>query len=207
MGDLNAQIAACTVGARRLARAGRSVTARRCSSDDFEELLDRSETMTREALRAIPEGTYRYVDYLDNDGDRSRPAGAHRSRGDRSRRRDPFDFTGTEPQVRGPLNCVPSGSLAAACFAVRALTDARSRRTAAASGRSSCTCRRARWSNPEEPAPVNARTSTIKRIAGIIVGAFAEAMPDGAGGLGRGTARASRSADGTRTGAHSSSAN
>ena len=33
------------------------------------------------------------------------------------------DFTGTSPQVRGPFNCVPSGSLAAACFAVRALTD------------------------------------------------------------------------------------
>ena len=34
-----------------------------------------------------------------------------------------FDFTGTSPQVRGPFNCVPSGSLAAACWAVRALTD------------------------------------------------------------------------------------
>ena len=35
-----------------------------------------------------------------------------------------FDFAGTDPQVRGPLNCVPSGSQAAAYFAVRVLTDA-----------------------------------------------------------------------------------
>ena len=34
----------------------------------FEELLDRSEAMTREALRKLPDGTYRYVDFLDNDG-------------------------------------------------------------------------------------------------------------------------------------------
>ena len=46
------------------------------------------------------------------------------------------DFTGTDPQLRGPLNCVPSGTLAAAYFAVRALTDpTASRPTAAASGR------------------------------------------------------------------------
>ena len=33
------------------------------------------------------------------------------------------DFTGTSPQVRGPFNCMPSGPYAAACFALRAVTD------------------------------------------------------------------------------------
>ena len=79
--------------------------------------------MTREALRAIPEGTYRYVDYLDNDGiELDKPirieVAVTIEDGDIH-----FDFAGTSPQVRGPLNCVPSGSLAAAYFAVRALTD------------------------------------------------------------------------------------
>ena len=32
--------------------------------------------------------------------------------------------------------------------------------------------------NPKEPAPVNARTSTIKRIAGCIIGALGQAMPE-----------------------------
>ena len=77
--------------------------------------------MTRKALRAIPEGTYRNVDYLDNDGiDLETPIrieiAAIVKDGTIT-----FDFEGTSPQVRGPLNCVPSGSLAAACFVVRAL--------------------------------------------------------------------------------------
>ena len=79
--------------------------------------------MTRKALRAIPEGTYRYVDYLDNDGiELDKPirieVAVTVKGGDIE-----FDFAGTSPQVTGPLNCVPSGSLAAACYAVRALTD------------------------------------------------------------------------------------
>ncbi|ETX07523.1 MAG: hypothetical protein ETSY2_10795, partial [Candidatus Entotheonella gemina] len=67
MGDLGAQIAACTVGARRLGEL-----AERYGYDHtrglFAELLDRSETLTRHALAEIPNGTYRYVDFLDNDG-------------------------------------------------------------------------------------------------------------------------------------------
>ena len=33
------------------------------------------------------------------------------------------DFTGSSPQVRGPFNVVPSGRLAATCYALRAITD------------------------------------------------------------------------------------
>src|SRR6185437_15450904 len=32
--------------------------------------------------------------------------------------------------------------------------------------------------NPREPAPVNARTSTIKRIAGCMIGALAPVLPE-----------------------------
>jgi N-methylhydantoinase B len=32
--------------------------------------------------------------------------------------------------------------------------------------------------NPREPAPVNSRTATIKRVSGAILGAFAEALPE-----------------------------
>ena len=89
----------------------------------FEELLDRSETMTRAALRAIPEGTYRYVDYLDNDGiDLDKPVRIEVAVTVRDGTIE-FDLTGTDPQLKGPLNCVPSGSQAAAYFAVRVLTD------------------------------------------------------------------------------------
>ena len=66
MGDLNAQLAACTLGARRLAELCDAYGAEMVTTI-FALLLDRSEAMTRDALRRLPEGTFRYVDYLDND--------------------------------------------------------------------------------------------------------------------------------------------
>ena len=176
MGDLNAQIAACTVGARRLAElAGRFGHENLTAICD--ELLARSERLTRQALAAIPPGTYRYVDWLDNDGielDKPIRIEVAATVGNGSIE---FDFTGTSPQVRGPMNCVPSGSLAAACWAVRALTDPRIPTNGGCFRPIRLNLPKGTIVNPEEPAPVNARTSTIKRIAGAIVGALAPLMP------------------------------
>ena len=76
------------------------------------------------------------------------------------------------------MNCVPSGSLAAACFAIRALTDPAIPTNAGCFRSISMHLPKGSLVNPEEPAPVNARTSTIKRIAGCIIAALAEALPD-----------------------------
>lgn len=177
MGDIHAQVSACSIGARRLAelaarQGDNALTA------IFAELLDRSERMTRLALAEIPDGTYRAVDWLDNDGvelDKAiRIEVAVTIRGDAIH----IDFTGTSPQVRGPLNCVPSGSLAAACWAVRALTDPRIPTNAGCFRPISLHLPEGSLVNPREPAPVNARTSTIKRITGTIVAALAEVLPD-----------------------------
>ena len=89
-----------------------------------------------------------------------------------------FDFTGTDRQLRGPLNCVPSGSQAAAYYAVRALTDAEIPTNGGCFRPVTLHLPEGSLVNPLEPAPVNARTSTIKRICGMIVGALAEADPE-----------------------------
>lgn len=177
MGDINAQLAACRIGARRVGELAER-HGHNALRAVFAELLQRSETMTRQALARIPPGTYRYVDWLDNDGielDKPirievavtlRDASIH------------IDFTGTSPQVRGPMNCVPSGSLAAACFAIRALTDPAIPTNAGCFRPISLHLPEGSLVNPREPAPVNARTSTIKRIAGAIIAALAEVLPD-----------------------------
>jgi N-methylhydantoinase B len=177
MGDLNAQVAACTVGARRLGELASRYGHNRLTGI-FEELLDRSEAMTRAALGRIPRGTYHYVDYLDNDGiELERRVrievsvtveGGHLS----------CDFTGTSAQVKGPLNCVPSGSYAAAYFAVRALTDATIPTNGGCFRPVSLTLPAGSLVNPIEPAPVNARTPTIKRIATSILGALKDVAPE-----------------------------
>jgi len=176
-GDLNAQIAACEIGRRRLgelaARHGGATL-----TGIFADLLARSERMTREAIRAIPDGRYGYHDFLDNDGiDLDTPIRievmvtitddtVH------------VDFTGTDRQVRGPFNCMPSGSHAAAYFAVHAMTDPDIPTNGGCFRPISLHLPEGSLVNPREPAPVNARTSTIKRISGCIVGALGQAVPE-----------------------------
>jgi N-methylhydantoinase B len=177
MGDLNAQLAACTVGSRRLAELSQSL-GNDVAAAIFDELLDRSEAMTRAALRQIPPGTYKFVDFNDNDGinlDQPIRFEVAVTVGDGQFH---CDFTGTSPQVVGPFNCVPSGSLAAACFAIRAVTDPAIPTNAGCFRPISLELPRGSVVNPLEPAPVNARTATIKRITGTILNALREVVPE-----------------------------
>jgi N-methylhydantoinase B/oxoprolinase/acetone carboxylase alpha subunit len=175
MGDIHAQLAACLIGARRLGEVAEAHGHNELAAI-FAELLARSETMTRQALAKIPDGTYRYVDFLDNDGiDLDKPIRIEVAVTVKDRALH-IDFTGTSPQVRGPLNCVPSGSLAAACFAIRALTDPSIPTNAGCFRPITLHLPEGSLVNPREPAPVNARTSTIKRITGTIMGALAPVL-------------------------------
>ena len=177
MGDLNAQVAACTVGARRLVDLGDSYGCEHLMAI-FEEILDRSEVMTREALRAIPEGTYRYADHLDNDGidlDRRVRIEVAVTVEDGT---ITCDFEGTSRQLRGPFNCVPSGSRAAAYFVVRAVTDPSIPTNGGCFRPVSLRLPRGSLVNPVEPAPVNSRTATIKRITSCLLGALKEVLPE-----------------------------
>jgi len=176
-GDLMAQVAACTVGVRRLAALA-GVYGDNHLAAIFAELLDRSEAMTREALRAIPRGTYRAVDFLDNDGidlDRRIRIEVAVTIDDGAMT---VDFTGSSPQVRGPFNVVPSGTLAASCYAVRAITDPTIPTNGGCFRPISLKLPPGSIVNPNEPAPVNSRTATIKRVTGTILSALAEAVPD-----------------------------
>lgn len=186
MGDLNAQLAACNVGARRLQELA-DVHGAELLMATFAELLDRSEIMTREALRRIPEGTYRYVDEMDNDGielDRRIRIEVAVTVKDGTIH---FDLAGTSPQVRGPMNCVPSGSQAAAYYAVRVLTDPTIPTNGGCFRPVTLNLPKGSLANPIEPAPVNARTSTIKRIATSMVSALADVLPDRVGAPAAGT--------------------
>ena len=177
MGDLNAQLAACNVGARRIAALAAELGDNHALAI-FDELLDRSEVLTRAALRTIPDGTYRHVDFSDNDGidlDRHIRFEVAVTVKDGSFH---CDFTGSSPQVRGPFNCVPSGSLAAACYAVRAVTDPSIPTNAGCFRPITLELPSGSVVNPLEPAPVNSRTATIKRITGCILGALKEVLPE-----------------------------
>ncbi|SVC16395.1 uncharacterized protein METZ01_LOCUS269249, partial [marine metagenome] len=177
MGDINAQIAACNVGRRRLIEL--------CQKYDnhfilqiFENLLDRSEQMTREALKKFPSGKYQYTDYLDNDGINLDERIKISVEAIIDEGQITFDFNQTSKEVKGPFNCVPSGSLSAACFALRVLTGSDIPTNGGCFRPINLILPKGSIVNPNEPAPVNARTSTIKRITGCMVNAFQEVLSE-----------------------------
>jgi N-methylhydantoinase B len=122
LADLRAQRAANLTGERRLVELiDRNGLDR--VRDGMAEILDYAERRTRARLAELPDGTYEAEDVLEDDADGTerdvRLRVAARIEGDRLA----LDFTGTDPQVDGNLNCPLSVTKSAAFFAVRVLTD------------------------------------------------------------------------------------
>jgi N-methylhydantoinase B len=176
MGDLHGQIAAGHVGQQRfielLETYGVSVVM-----EAIQELMDRAEAMTRARLSEIPDGSYTCIDYLDNDGvDLDRRIAIQATvtiKGSEMY----CDFTGTSPQVRGPLNCVPTAAIAGAYYVVRTITDPAIPNNSGCYRSVHLHLPEGTVVNPRPPAAVNARTATIIRIADVLHGALVQAMP------------------------------
>lgn len=120
LGDLRAQIAACNIAERRLKELyKRYDTATITASID--KIWQQSEAEAREVVSHIPDGVYEAEGCLDNDGviiDKPLVIKVKVTidGGDMT-----VDYTGTNPQVRSPLNSGSGGS-AAARIAFKALT-------------------------------------------------------------------------------------
>ena len=118
-GDLAAQIAAIRVGEKRL----QEVVETYGVEDTLEHmaaLLDYSERVTRRAIEGIPNGEYRVVDYMDDDGLTDEPvpiAVTITVAGDRMT----IDFTGTSPQRPGCINAPQAVTVSASLYAVRCI--------------------------------------------------------------------------------------
>lgn len=177
MGDLNAQIAACNIGARGVGTLA-AVHGAGTMLAVFKELLDRSELLTRQALLDLPQGSWSYTDYLDNDGvelDKPIAISVTVTIADGN---FTCDFSESAPQVRGPFNCVPSGALAAACFAIRVIGDVSTPTNGGCFRPIRIVTKPGTIMNPVEPAPVNARSATIKRAVGSVLSALRSVIPD-----------------------------
>ncbi len=117
VGDIKAQAAALKVGHRRLTdlidRYGLA-TFRAAIA----ELRSRAAALMRSHLRSIPDGCYRANAYVDSDGVVDAPltiALAVTKSGDTLQ----FDFSGSSPPCRGPMNSVLATTFSAVYLAVR----------------------------------------------------------------------------------------
>ena len=120
-GDLMAQVAANNVGARRL----RELFQKHGEEFVFAhmiEIMDYSERRMRAGLRNLKEGRYRFEDYLEGDSiteDLIKVAVTVTISGDEVT----ADFTGTSPEVKGPLNCRKASTAACVYYVMKCLAD------------------------------------------------------------------------------------
>lgn len=177
IGDLNAQVSACKTAERRVEQV-----AAEFGNETFaaavDQLMDHAEERTRSHIEEIPDGDYSFHDFIDDDGiDHHSPIRIKATvKVDGSDLL--FNFAGTDEQVTGPVNSVPSATMSAVYYVVRAITDPDIPNNAGCFVPVSMNLPEGSLVNPKPPAPVNARTVTFKRIANVLLGAFAQAIPD-----------------------------
>jgi N-methylhydantoinase B len=186
-GDLDAEVAACRMGAERLADLFRRYGGAAIEGC-FDALLDKTtETFRRELLAKIPDGTYVWEDYAEHDGVDPPRLHAQRMTVTKAGDRLVIDFTGTSPQAKGPIN--HAGDYADGVFLkkwlapiLRNLADSPERMAELDVNEGVVPLIELRFPPPGTlltpvfPAPTNARTFVILRLLGILAGALAKAV-------------------------------
>ncbi len=145
-------------------------------SECIEEMLTRSETEMRSYISDIPDGRYAFEDFFDNDGvSEARLAislAVTVSGSDVT-----FDFTGTAPAARGPMNIADCTTKSMCFVALKHLFP-----DVPVNGGA---FRPARFVIPEgsilaaqRPSPVGGTTDVTQRVVEMVFGALGQAIPD-----------------------------
>lgn len=175
-GDLNAQIAALGIGAKAVARIARKYGSETLSAA-MSAILDGSERMMRAAIAALPDGTASFVETVDDDGQSEEPIRLEvtiTKAGDSIT----LDFTGSSPQVRGPVNNTPAMTCSAVYYALLAALGSDIPANSGCYRPVSVVLPEGSVVNAQFPAPVAGRMVVNHRIATAVFGALAQIAPE-----------------------------
>ena len=176
-GDLAAQLASIDRGAARLRELSAKYGAARLNAG-VRGLQDYSERMMRSTLRALPDGVYSHQDYLDNDGITATPVRI-RVRITLRKGAAEVDFTGSAPQVAGPMNANYAVTLAATMYVFRCLIREDVPFTSGILRPIRVIAPQGTVVNALAPAPMAAgNVETSQRITDVLLGALAKAAPE-----------------------------
>lgn len=169
-GDLRAQRAAVETGVRRLGALARRIGAKTLFAA-YRELCLYAERRMRAAIGDVPDGTFRFEDFLD-EGIAIRLE--LRIRGDEVE----LDFSGTSPQVGFPVNAPLAVTASAAYFALKAVLDPGLPPNAGAWRPVRIIAPKGTVVNALPPAPVGGGNLELsQRIVDVVLGALARALP------------------------------
>jgi N-methylhydantoinase B len=180
IGDIRAMLAALEVGRRRIGQviAQHGLADLLTAQDD---LRDYAEARARAVLAELPEGEWRFEDYLDSDVVSSLPvrlAVAVRLKGGGIE----IDFTGTDPQLAAAMN-IPSAGLVHPWLTLRvmamvATADPTVPLNAGLQRPISMVAPAGTVVNPLHPAAVGVRHAACVRVNDLINGALGQAAPE-----------------------------
>ncbi|HXR60008.1 MAG TPA: hydantoinase B/oxoprolinase family protein [Solirubrobacterales bacterium] len=184
LADLRAQQAANRVGERRLEEL-RERLGTQALRAGMAEILAYTERRTRAALAELPDGSYRAEDVLEADWDGEERDLRLRLEATIAGDSLHLDFSGSDEQVDGNLNCPLSVTKSAAFFAVRVLTDPDAPPSAGAHRPIEVAAPAGSLLNARFPAAVAAgNVETSSRVADLVLAALSQARPGPAQGQG-----------------------
>jgi N-methylhydantoinase B len=174
LSDLRAQMAANRLGVQRFqALCAKYGTATVLKAG--EALLDYAERKMRAGIAAIPDGVYRFTDLFENaEIDGEMPISVEIAvAGDAMR----LHFE-SPPQARAGINMTYTALLATVYYTVKAIVDPTILPNAGLARPLTVTAPEGTLLNCTHPAAVNGRTMTCQRVADLIIGALAQAVPE-----------------------------
>jgi N-methylhydantoinase B len=173
-GDLNGQLNALDLGERRfqalIDEYGDAVV-----SAALEAASARAEALMRACIAALPDGTYSFEDYLDNDGivDEKLTIALDLTIAGETMK---LDFSRSSPSCKGPVNIARSTAVAA-CYVALKHVFTGVPANAGCLKPVSFDIADTSFLGVSAPRPVAGYTETILRMIGVVFGALAKADP------------------------------
>lgn len=175
-GDFQAQIGSLKTGATRLLEIVER-RGEREAADYATHLIEYSARLMRHAIDSIPDGAYEAEDALDDDGvsDEPVPIKVRISiKGQNAR----VDFTGSAPQVAGPINAVEAITVSAVSYVFRCLLPGEVPASAGLMQPIAVIAPKGTVVNAVHPASVaGGNVETSQRIVDVLFKALAKALP------------------------------
>jgi len=177
-GDLQAQVASCLIGEKRVREIFEKYGAKGIDQA-INWSFDRSEQLMRREIEKWPDGTYEFTDFLDNDGINKEQEIRINVKITVQEDDIIFDFSGSDSQVKGPANCVLGNLSSGVYTALFNLTDRTIPKNHGCYRPVTIIAPEGLVVNAKFPSPVvSGNTETNLRIIDTIIGAFAKIMPE-----------------------------
>lgn len=176
LGDMYAQAASLRLGERRFQelcdKYGLDVVL-----GSIEALMDYGERMTLLELAKIPPGVYEAEDLIDDDGIGNGPFPV-RVKVTISATELVCDFTGTHPQVPGPVNCTETGLHSGVRTMLKAITGPQIPVNEGCFRPLTIVCPPGTIFTAQRPAPVSTYWETMNYVTDLIWKALAPVVPE-----------------------------